>query len=116
MPSILDLGSYFELANGIVKDEKYENVYIGDVLSFAISHIKDKSIWITIQNNVNVVAIATLREVKAIILTEGVKPDFDMLQKSIEQQIPIFTTELSHFETARLLILKEKEDKNEAIL
>lgn len=90
MPSILDLCRYFELANGTVKDEQYENVYIGDVLSFAISHIKDNSIWITIQNNVNVVAIATLREVKAIILTEGVKPDADMLQKSIEQQIPIF--------------------------
>jgi len=104
------------LANGIVKDEQYENVYIGDVFSFAISHIQDNSIWVPIHNNVNVVAIATLREVQAIILTEGVKPDPDMLKTSIEQQIPIFTTELSHFETARLLILKEKGDKNEALL
>lgn len=110
MPKIEKLRRYFNLANDVIKDDIYENVYIGDILSFAISHIKDNSIWITIQNNVNVVAVATLRDVKAIILTEGIKPDAEMLEKSKHENIPIFTTELSHFETAKLLIFQEKED------
>jgi len=39
-----------------------------------------------------------------------------MLQKSKQENIPIFTTELSHFETAKLLILQEKEGQNETLL
>ncbi|WAM32884.1 DRTGG domain-containing protein [Caldicellulosiruptor morganii] len=116
MPRVSHLKKYFNLVNDVVKDDIYENVYIGDILSFAISHIKDNSIWITIQNNVNVIAIATLRDVKAIILTEGVKPDTSMLNKSKQESIPVFTTELSHFETAKLLILQEKEGRNETLL
>ncbi|AZT90413.1 hypothetical protein ELD05_07010 [Caldicellulosiruptor changbaiensis] len=117
MPRVAHLRKYFNLVNDVIRDDDvYENVYIGDVLSFAISHIKDRSIWITIQNNINVIAVATLRDVKAIILTEGVKPDANMLQKSKQENIPIFTTELSHFETAKLLILQEKEGQNETLL
>lgn len=107
MLRVSDLNNYFQLENGINSQEEFSNVYIGDILSFAVSHIKEDSIWITVQNNINVIAVAVLREVKAIILTEGVKPDNNMLKKSQQEGIPIFTTELSHFETAKLLVIQE---------
>lgn len=108
---ISELKRYFTLENGIDSECEYKNVFVGDVLSFAISHIKDDSIWITIQNNVNVIAVSKLTDVKAIILTEGMKPDEQMLKKSIEENIPIFSTYLSSYETIKLLITQEENSK-----
>lgn len=117
MPRVAYLRKYFNLVNDVIRDnDVYENVYIGDVLSFAISHIKDNSIWITIQNNINVIAVATLRDVKAIILTEGVKPDANMLQ-NLNRKIFLFSQpSFLILRPPKLLILQEKEGQNETLL
>ena len=40
----------------------YHGVYAGDLLSRAMSHVKAGSLWITIMNNMNVIAVASLTE------------------------------------------------------
>ncbi|MEZ0536112.1 DRTGG domain-containing protein [Caldicellulosiruptoraceae bacterium PP1] len=107
MISISNLKKYFELENGIETDLSFRNIYIGDVLSLAISQLKEDSLWLTMQNNINVCAVAVLREVKVILITSGIKPDNNLLTKSIQENIPIYTTNLDHFQAIKLLIKNE---------
>lgn len=79
-------------------DKEVEGGYIGDLLSFVMSHAKEKNIWITIQGHINSVAVASLLGLSAIILAEGASADKEMLAKAAEEEIPILATPLSSYE------------------
>lgn len=63
--------------------------YVSDLLSDVMGNVEEESVWITIQNHKNVVAIATLREVAAVILAKGIEPDEEMLQFAKEEDLPV---------------------------
>lgn len=79
-------------------DQEIEGGYIGDLLSFVMSHAKEKNIWVTIQGHINSVAVASLLGLSAIVLAEGVLADKEMLIKAAEEEIPILATGLSGYE------------------
>jgi predicted transcriptional regulator len=72
--------------------------YTSDLLSDVMGFVQDGNIWITIQTHKNVMAIASLREVSAIILVKGFQPDADMLAKANIEGIPVLGTDLQTFE------------------
>ena len=74
--------------------------YVGDLLSDVIANAKAGSIWITMQVHVNIVAVAVLKELSAIILVNGRAPAADTLQKANEERVAILTSNGSAFETA----------------
>lgn len=78
--------------------------YMGDLLSIVMGNAEEGQAWITIQSHVNIVAVATLRGVSAIIIAHGFEPDEDTLETAKEENITILTTPLPPFEAARLLI------------
>ena len=55
--------------------EEFDGVYAGDFLSRAMSRVGEGEVWITIMNNVNVIAVASLTDAACVILAEGVQPD-----------------------------------------
>jgi len=66
----------FTLENqGVDLEKTIENVYIGDLLSWVMSHADKKCAWITVQTHMNIVAVAVLLEMSCIILPEDLKPD-----------------------------------------
>ena len=88
--------------------------YIGDILSLAMSRIQKGPVWVTVQGNVNIAAVAALTEPACIILAEGRKADADTLAKALENGITILGTEESAYQTACVLfgqgIGKENEE------
>lgn len=72
--------------------------YTSDLLSDVMGNITDKFIWITLQTHKNVMAIASLREVSAVIIVQGLLPDNDTVEKANEEGIPILSTKLSAFD------------------
>ena len=56
-------------------DKEAKGVYVGDLLSWVMSHAVEGDVWITIMSNVNVAAVASLTEAACVILAEGVEPD-----------------------------------------
>jgi predicted transcriptional regulator len=74
--------------------------YVSDLLSDVMGHADAGSIWITLQNHKNVMAIASLKELAAIILVKGIEPNADTASQSAEEQIPILGTEFETFEIA----------------
>lgn len=74
--------------------------YIGDLLSLAMSGLKENNIWITIQTNINIVAVTVLAEGSCIILCDGQEPDDAAKKKADTEGIPILSTEKSAYEVA----------------
>jgi predicted transcriptional regulator len=81
-------------------DVTFDNVYIGDLLSVVMSNAKENSIWITIQTHLNIVAVADLIDISAILVVENMDVDEDTVEKANELVIPILTTDKSAYEVA----------------
>lgn len=74
--------------------------YIGDLLSLAMSKVQMDYVWITIQTNVNIVAVASLADAGCIILADGCIPDEKTVERAKEQEIIVLGSEKSAYELA----------------
>jgi predicted transcriptional regulator len=71
--------------------------YTSDLLSDVMGHAGSGNIWITIQTHRNVMAIASLRDLSAVIITCGEIPGDDTIAQSNVEGIPVLGTDLSTF-------------------
>lgn len=81
-------------------DEDVSGAYVSDLLSDVMGHAREGEVWITLQAHLNVVAIASLKELAAIVLVKGIKPGPDVLDKAMEEDIPLLGIADGTFETA----------------
>ena len=77
--------------------------YTCDLLSDVMGHAEAGYVWITLQTHKNVMAIASLKELAAIVLVKGLKPEEDTLLQSNEENIPILGTDLEEFEISGII-------------
>lgn len=77
--------------------------YASDLLSDVMGRAEPGSIWFTIQKHPNIVAVATLKDLTAIILTNDSKPDEETISKADQNGIPIYSTKYSTFEACGIL-------------
>ncbi len=66
--------------------------YTSDLLSDVMGFADAGNVWITLQTHKNIMAVASLKEVAAIILVKGFKPDEDTLAQAQEEGIPLLGT------------------------
>jgi len=70
--------------------------YVSDLLSDVMGNAQEGQVWITLQTHKNVMAIASLKDLSAVILVKGLTPNADTLAQSEEEGIPLLgTTELT---------------------
>lgn len=79
---------------------KISGCYTGDLLSLAMSRIGEGNAWITVQTNVNVIAVCVLTGAACVFLCDGRKPDGICARKADEEGIPILVSALSAYELA----------------
>ncbi len=72
--------------------------YSSDLLSCVIAGAKKGHLWITLQAHLNIVAIAALNEVAAIIITEDAQPDTASIAKANEQGVVLLSTSQTTYE------------------
>jgi hypothetical protein len=72
--------------------------YASDLLSCVMAGAQPDNLWVTLQAHMNVVAVAALREVTAVIITEGSQPEADVLAKAGEQGIVLLGTTMGSYE------------------
>ncbi|MCT4616452.1 MAG: serine kinase [Marinifilaceae bacterium] len=91
-------------------DKEIEGGYTSDLLSDVMGNADDNHVWITLQTHKNTMAVAALKELAAIVLVKGYKPDKDTLEQSNIEGIPILSSTLEAFElTGKLYeLLKEQ--------
>lgn len=71
--------------------------YASDLLSCVMAGAKQKGVWVTLQAHVNIVAIAALLELSAIIITEGARPDETTIERANEQDVTLLVTPQTTF-------------------
>lgn len=79
-------------------NKDFNGVYVGDLLSRAMSRVKSNNIWVTIMSNVNVIAVATLTEPAAVVLAENTAVGEDVIKSAEDNGITIISTGLSAYE------------------
>ena len=72
--------------------------YTSDLLSDVMGNADAGQVWITLQTHKNVMAVASLKELSAVILVKGLTPDADMLEQGNSENIPVLGTNLETFE------------------
>ena len=77
--------------------------YVSDMLSDVMGNSKEGFLWVTIQVHLNIIAVASLKNLSGIILVNSRVPAEDTLKKAIEEKIPIMTTPLSAFDLVGML-------------
>ncbi len=72
--------------------------YAGDLLSWVMGRAPEDAAWFTIMSNVNIIAVAMLRDVAAIIVCEGAEIGIDVIERAKEQNINLFVSDRGIYE------------------
>ncbi|MBM3317351.1 MAG: serine kinase [Candidatus Eisenbacteria bacterium] len=77
--------------------------YMSDMLSDVIGNAPIGGLWITMQKHKNVVAVAVMKSLAAIVLVQGRVPEEDTLRAAEEEEVVILGTTMSAFALAARL-------------
>lgn len=72
--------------------------YTSDLLSDVMANAKKDNIWITLQTHLNITAVASLKEIAAVIVVMNREVTKETLDKAVEEKITILTTPLTSFQ------------------
>lgn len=80
------------------EDREIEGVYCGDLLSWVMGKCPADTAWITIMSNQNVAAVAVLCDTACTILSEGVTPDEELLERAEKQGVTLLGSDLDEYQ------------------
>lgn len=86
------------LSGGDLLDREIFGGYVSDMLSDVLANSKKGNIWITLQTHLNIISVASIKDLSGIIIANGRKPDDDSLKKAEEERIIIMSTNESAFQ------------------
>ena len=72
--------------------------YTSDLLSDVMGHAQEGDIWITLQTHKNVMAVASLKDIAAVVIVKGNTPEEGTIAQSQNEGIPLLGTDLETFE------------------
>jgi Predicted transcriptional regulator containing CBS domains len=81
-------------------DREITGGYVSDLLSDVMGSSHDGQVWITLQVHQNVMAIASLKDLAAVILVSDLQPHENTVRHSNDENIPLLGTNLPTFEIA----------------
>ena len=79
-------------------DREVEGGYCGDLLSWVMGRCPGDVAWITIMSNLNVAAVAVLCDTACTILSEGVVPDEELLERARSQGVTLLGSDLDEYQ------------------
>ncbi len=95
-------------------DDEIESGYCGDLMSDVIANAGNNSIWITIQAHKNSIAVALIKDIKAIVFVNNVEINQELIEKAREEEINLLKSEKNSFQICGLLyqLLEDYSVKN----
>lgn len=79
-------------------DYDVTGAYTGDLLSDVIANSKRGNLWVTMQKHLNIIAVASLKEIPAIIIVMDKELDFDTLETAGKEKVTILRTDLNAYQ------------------
>ena len=77
--------------------------YSCDLLSWVLAHGQAGMAWITVQTHMNVIAVASLMEMAAVIIPEGIQMEEPSLEKAREEGVAVLQSDKTAFALCALL-------------
>jgi hypothetical protein len=81
-------------------DTQVRGCYVGDLLSDVLASAKTDVLWITIQVHRNVVSVASMKDIAAVLIARDRKLDPQTLAEAEDSGVTILSTPLSCYEAA----------------
>lgn len=100
---IVDILDCEVLTGELNMDEEVTYGYTSDLLSEVMGKAKADSVWVTIQSHLNVVAVAVLVGIKAIVICENKSVDPKVVEKAKQEGVAIIRTKENSFRTSGIL-------------
>ncbi|SDF20248.1 DRTGG domain-containing protein [Sporolituus thermophilus] len=72
--------------------------YVSDLLSNVMAQAPGGGVWVTMQAHPNVVAVAALTGLTAVVIAGGVRPEDATVKKAAAEEVVLLATALSAFE------------------
>ena len=91
------------LAGEAFLERTIDGAYVSDLLSDVMGKANAGMIWITSQVHRNIVAVSSLKELSAIIVVNERPVEPEVLAQAEEEEVVVFTSGQSAFDTAGLL-------------
>ncbi len=107
MVTVRDVAGHLSLkvmAGELRLDETINGGYVGDLLSLVMAKTFPGNIWVTVQGHPNVVAVAALVGLSAVIVAEGAKVDPMTLRRADQEGVPILSAKDSAFNVVAHLV------------
>jgi hypothetical protein len=83
-----------------VSEVEINKCYMSDLLSDVLAHAGPGVAWVTIQTHRNVVSVAAMKDMAAVVFTCGRKPDPSIVAEADAEGIVLVSTPLSTYEAA----------------
>ena len=88
------------IAGATKSDNEISGGYASDLLSYVMGQGKSGNVWVTMQGHQNIVAVASLLGLSAVIIAGDVQPEKDTIHKAESEGIPLLKTSLSVYTVA----------------
>lgn len=81
-------------------EQEVSGGFASDLLSNVMARAAAGQVWLTLQGHQNIVAVAVLVELAAVIIAGGVQPDQETRDRAAAEEVTLLTTSLPVFEVA----------------
>lgn len=71
--------------------------YASDLLSDVLAHGRVGDVWVTLQTHHNIIAVASMKDLAAVILVNGRQPEAEALAAASREGVPVLGTRLPAF-------------------
>ena len=98
LPAILTLVEAQPLTD--LAEVELKGCYISDLLSDVLANAQPGVLWVTIQIHRNILSVASMKDIPAVLITCGRKPQTAIIAEAAEKRILLLSTPLTTYETA----------------
>lgn len=78
--------------------------YASDLLSCVMAGAVAYNVWVTLQCHPNVIAVASLLDLAAVVITEGMAPDEETVRRAREERVNLLGTARDTFTVVGRLV------------
>ena len=103
LENLIALTGAKNMTPGLPLDTQVSCGYTCDLLSWVMAHSKQGMAWITVQTHMNVIAVASLMEMAAVIIPEGIQMEEPSLEKAREEGVAVLQSDKTAFALCALL-------------
>lgn len=101
--SFIDLTGAKLLTVGVDTAREISCGYTCDLLSWVMAHGAAGMCWVTVQTHLNVVAVATLMDMAAVVAPEGIAFEENVIEKAAEEGVALLQSDKTAYQLCGLL-------------